>query len=299
MANFLKVNLQLFNDGEASTPTTTDTSGSNVVNAPQQSATQSRNPLSNVVYGKTEEIAPNAQGTESGTEQKPDGKSEYARVKEQYKEHWQKDVESIIKDRFKKYNTIEQQYNQYDSAIKMLMERHGAKDFDSLKEIIEADFYEDLADKEGLPIDKARELTQMKQENQLFKTQAESVQHQQQLEQKISDWYKQADALKQTYPDFNIDNFGDNKQFTDLLMAGIDVKTAYEICDIETIKSGIAKQTERNVVQNLQTSKGKRPVENGTNITPGITVKSSVKDLSKVDRAEIARRAMLGEKITF
>lgn len=296
----LAVNLSLFNDGEASTPAG-DESGSNGGFATPQTAnyTSSRNPLSNVQYGVADdgEQSLDAQGADVQT-QEIDRRAQFERFKSEYKDLYGSEVESIIKSRFKKYNSLEQQLSNYDPIIQSLMEVHGAKDIDELRNIVEDMTYERLADEEGLTTEQARRLKQAERENKQLKSVFHEQEQQKVINETIAEWNRQADALKQTYSDFDFNQWTTNKQFMDLLGAGIDVKTAYEIVDLPNIKAGTARQAERNVVANIQ-AKGRKIPENGVNGTPGMVVKASVKDLSKADREEIARRAMRGETIKF
>lgn len=87
-----------------------------------------------------------------------------------------------------------------------------------------------------------------------------------------------------------------------MLRAGVPVRHAYEVVHMEEIKAGVAQltaqATEKQVVDGIR-ARGARPQENGTTSQSAFTVKDDVSKLSKKDRAEIARRAMMGEKITF
>ena len=59
-----------------------------------------------------------------------------------------------------------------------------------------------------------------------------------------------------------------------------------------------AAQAEKRVVENVR-AKGARPAENGVAAQSGFVVKDDVSKLSRKERAEIARRAMRGETISF
>ena len=55
---------------------------------------------------------------------------------------------------------------------------------------------------------------------------------------------------------------------------------------------------EKNTVAKIK-NKSSRPAENGTSSSSSAIVKSDVSNLTKADRAEIARRAAKGEIISF
>jgi hypothetical protein len=309
MKRFLKVDLNMFNDAgsaQAGAPATnTGSTGTQtgVVNAPQQPATpqssKPQQPLANVVYGIQAETTPNAPGADGGTAQTPDRKTEYARFKDQYKDIFQGEVEAIIKDRFKKYNGIEQQFGQINPLINMLMEQHGVKDLPSLQRIVENNSIESIADRDGLTVEQAREVQKLRRENEQLRNVTQSGEQERIINQRIAEWQSQAKAMEKDYPDFNLDAWADNEKFMQMLSSGIDVKTAYEVCDISNVKANVAKQMERNVLSDIQARGSKKLPENGVTNTPGMTVKSSVGALTRDDRAEIARRVARGEQIQF
>jgi hypothetical protein len=313
----------MFNETGGTSGASTGSSGTNmgsagvsgVVNALQQAGTQSSRqasqPLANVVYGKQAEPNPNAQGSVGGTEQKlPNGsndpnsqvvdrKTEYARFKDQYKDIFQGEIEAIIKDRFKKYNGLEQQLGQYTPLVNMLMEQYDVKDISDLQRIIEDSSIENIADRDGLTVEQAREVQRLRRENEQLRTTTQSIEQEKIINQRIADWQRQANEMVKDYPDFNLDAWANNDKFMSMITAGVDVRAAYEVCDISNIKSNVAKQMERNVVSNLQARGGKKLSENGMANAPGMTVKASVNALSREDRAEIARRVARGENIQF
>ena len=322
MDDFLKVNLTMFDDGTqmstGTSPTTATPEGSNPVNSPQAvkyepKQNKSSQNLSNVVYGKQEtateptpptttepkaDSTPNAQG-ETTQVTLEDRKALYKQFKEQYKDLYGAEVESIIKERFKKFNGLEQQLGQYSPIVNLLMERHGAKDPNELYSKISQEVYETIADRDGLTVEQVREIETLKLENARLREKTQTVEQETAMNQRIADWKSQADTMKTEYPDFNIDEWASNEQFMNLLFAGVNVKSAYEVCNISGIKANVAKQMEKNVVSNIQAKGQTKIKENGLNPSAGMTIKASVKDLTKEDRAEIARRARMGETITF
>ena len=290
-------------DGEGSGDSSATTStGSNTANAPQNTSSTQK-----VIYGKQVEDEseadldePSSEGPNAQDDNKtiPDRKESFARFKEEYKDLYGQEVESIIKGRFKKYAGIEQQMAQQNPIIDLLMEQHGVNDLDKLFDILQETTLESVADKEGLTIEQAKEMMKLKNENKMFKNKVQTEEQEQIINQRVADWYRQSDVLKQTYSDFSLQEWANNPQFMGLLEANIDVKTAYEICNLDNIKTNTAKQTEKAVVENIKV-KGIRPTENGLNQTPGVVIKSRVEEFTKEDRAEIARQVMMGKKIVL
>ena len=87
-----------------------------------------------------------------------------------------------------------------------------------------------------------------------------------------------------------------------MLRAGVPMKHAYEVINLEGVKANAAKNAaeiaEKNVVQGIR-AKGQRPREVGTSSQTGIT---TGKDISKLDLDGIKdalERARRGENVTF
>ena len=122
------------------------------------------------------------------------------------------------------------------------------------------------------------------------------------MERQVQKWRGEAEQMKALYPGFDLETESRDPQFLSMLRFGVPVQTAYEVLHMEEIKTGIAQMTaratEKQVVDGIR-AKGVRPQENGTAAQSGFTIRDDVHKLTKKDRAEMARRAARGEKITF
>lgn len=117
-------------------------------------------------------------------------------------------------------------------------------------------------------------------------------------EKKISDYEvkalekeleKEAKELKKVYPDFDENKELENEVFVKLMLAGLDMKTAYEAVHLGDIKKAAEKPEKKTA----------RPEENGSAGGGSALFKSGVYALSKKDRADLAKRAQKGEIIRF
>lgn len=293
----------MFNDEEGTAPSFSSNEGSDSVNAPQTNDDNSSSEPK-VIYGKqdTSETSGSksldAQGKETTQTPAEDRKAQYAKFKEEFKDFYGADVESAIKGRFKKNIDVEKQLGQITPLLSILQEKYGEKDITKLSQRLQDEYFEAIADQKGWTAEEAKEFYQTKNENQQLKSVFHEQQEQQHIEQVYKRWSEESSELKKTYADFDFSKWSQNQQFVDLLGAGISVRQAYELCDMENIIANKAKQVEANVVSNIQ-AKGKRIQENGTKPTPGIVVKSSVDNLTNADLDEIERRVRAGEKISF
>ena len=112
-------------------------------------------------------------------------------------------------------------------------------------------------------------------------------------------WVAQAEALRQgDYPDFDFLAESRNPAFRQLVRSGLPVRTAYEALHLREILARAVRETEEQVASDIR-ARGSRPAETGATAQAPFLVKGDVSRFTKADRAEIARRAMKGEIITF
>lgn len=263
-----------------------------------------------VVYGKQPEPTPNTvvqTATEQKTEPNVDPvarKAEFDRIMGDYKDLFQEKTQSIIDKRFKETKNLEKQLGDTRPILDTLMSKYGVEDGDvaKLTKAIEADdqYWEELADKEGLTVEQYKMKQKLESENASLKKVQNDIQAQQKTQQIYQAWLQEADTIKANdYPDFNLEAELSNTQFVNLIGSGhIDLKTAYEVLHMGEIKSGVAKKAESNVANTIRAN-GQRPSENGTASQSGVITKSDVSKLSRQDREEVARRVARGEKIEF
>ncbi len=109
---------------------------------------------------------------------------------------------------------------------------------------------------------------------------------------------KQAAETKEVYPDFDFEKEIKNPEFMRLLKLGVGVKNAYEVANIDAILENNTKAAEKKVVDSIRL-KGNRPVENGSEGASGILLSGNASKLSRKERAELAKRAAKGERISL
>lgn len=296
----------MFDDGEDTTPDTIEGS------EPTAIAQQSRSPIitssrtrpdsSLLTYGEfeegeeTTESTPNAQGNET------DKKALWAEIKEQYKEQYGEDVQSIVKDRFKKNSAIEQRLGKVDPIISMLMEKYEANSEEHLLELVQNDTIETYADREGLTLEQAKETYKVKNENVQLKKQLSefaSKDQQEVIDQQINKWRGEEAVIQKEIPEFKLDTFADNKQFMDLLAAGIEMKVIYQVLNLDSIIAKTVQTAQKNTATNIK-ARGNKITEAAAKNAPGMIVTSNAYNLTTKElRDDANKRAARGERITF
>lgn len=112
---------------------------------------------------------------------------------------------------------------------------------------------------------------------------------------------REAEELKKLYPGFDLKGELSNPRFRAMMASPeIDMRSAYEICHRDEIFSSAmasaARVAREKTVQGILAT-GTRP--NETEAADGSSLGTDVKSLSKKQRAQYARRAALGERVTF
>lgn len=228
-----------------------------------------------------------------------------ALIKGQYKEQFGKEFQKAFDRRYgKEIRATQERMKGQQPIIDLLSTRYGVKDgdMDGLMKAIQGDkgMWESAAEEAGMPVDQYKAFQAMRAENQrLHEAQRESIARQI-AQRQAAQWQADSAGMTDIYPGFDLQAELQNPAFKAMLRAGASVRNAYEACHIDEIKTRLvqetAKTTEKKVTDNIR-AKGGRPAEAGG--APGVTVKFSVENSTKEQRAELARRAKAGEKIRF
>ena len=224
----------------------------------------------------------------------------------EFKDFYTKDTQNIINRRFKETKILEERLGKSQSILDLLMERYGIADGDTekLKGAIDKDnaYWIRAAKEAGMSVEQYKRLQRFRDENRERLDAQRQRRLQEKMEGQLQKWYKEGEELQKLYSGFDLAAEVREPRFRALLRSGIPVRHAYEVIHMDEIKARVAetaaKNMERQVVAGSR-AKGVRPAENGTAAQSGFTVKGDVSKLTRKDRAEIARRAARGEKITF
>ena len=263
-----------------------------------------KNSLADVRYGIQHDTTPAAKVEETSTDDR-NAKFE-ALIKGEYKDLYDARVQDTIQKRLKGSKETVDKYNALTPTIEVLAKKYGvdANDIEALNKAIEEDdtYFEDEALEKGITVEQLKEIRKMERENAELKRQMEEQNRKDNANKLYSQWMEQSETTKQVYPNFDLRAEMQNPKFVDLLRSNIDVRTAYEVIHKDDIISGAMQFTAKKVEQKIANkimANGARPSENGNSSQGAALTKSDVSQLTKADRAEIARRVARGEKISF
>ena len=319
-----KVDLQLFNDGgatggaEGSVAATEN--APKVETKPSGSNRRSKSgEYDNVVFGKQEGTTSDG-ATSLGAEGKPTGagntdvtttsntleerRKAYDDFINENKDFYQEDFQKAFNRRFKEVKGIEAELASHKEVVDMLKSRYGVDDVAKVKTALAEDteYWEAVAEEHGMTVDQYHAMQKLEQENKELKAMRQREIGQQQFKQQIDAWYQEADKVKELYPSFDFKAEAQNPEFLSLLKSGVGVEHAYKMIHFDELTQNaarVAAQTADAQAQAKIKQKASRPSENGTSSKTAVVVKNDVSNLTRRDRAEIARRVARGEKISF
>lgn len=301
---FIRVRLQLFAEGAAGAAG--DAGSGSPAGSTLATSQGAKSPLADVKYGKQDSgAAQAASGQEPIVADERQSRFE-AMIKGEYKDLYDARVQDTIQRRLKASKETVDKYNASIPVLEMLGKKYGVdyNDAEALTKAIEDDdsYYEDEALEKGLSVEQLKSIRKMERENADLKRQMQEQAVREDAERIYAGWMDQSAALKQVYPNFDLNTELANPRFVDLLRSNIDVRTAYEVLHKDEIIPAAMAFTAQSVQQKLANSIAAgagRPQENGIGQRASAVVKSDVSQLTKADRAEINRRVARGERISF
>ena len=319
-----KVDLQLFNDGgaagaEGSVATTADAPKTDI--KPSGSSRRSKvGEFDNVVFGKQEGTTAD-DTTSLDAEGKPMGagntdvtttsntleerkKAFNDLINGEYKDLYQEEFQRVFDRRFKQVKGMEAELASNKEVIDMLKSRYGVDDVAKLKTALSEDteYWESVAEQHGMTVEQYHAMQKLERENAELKAIRQRQIGQQQFQQQIDDWYREADRVKELYPSFDFKTEAQNPEFLSLLRNGNSVEHAYKVLHFDELTQNaarVAAQTADAQAQARMKQKASRPSENGTSSKSAVIVKNDAASLTRRERAEIARRVARGETIRF
>lgn len=247
--------------------------------------------------------------TEGGPQES--GKASFADLLKDpdYKREYDGRVQAAIQQRFKNQADLQGQLDSYAPLMEMLGSKYGidGSDVNAVLEAVQNDdsYYEEEAMQQGLTVEQLKYIKKIERETAALKQAQEEAQRRQASEQIYNRWMAEAEDLKRTFPNFDLQAEAENpvtgESFLRMLQNGVPVRTAYQVTHMDEIMSGAmaytAQQTAKKVTDTIQ-ARGARPAENGRAATARV-VSTDPGRMTKAEREELSRRAQRGERITF
>lgn len=282
-------------------------------------------PFANVIFGKQEGAAaqkatetPKAE-TATETPKTTDRKAEFDKLMQgDYKDLFEQKLADARKQGEDSMRGDAERYRQLSPLLEILGRKHGITpdysgnfDLNKLSAAVKAEddnYWAEEAlrtgeDKDVLKQKHEREqlVARLQRENASLREAEQRRLGEERARKTYAMWTDQAAKAKNVYPSLDLNKeLAGNPKFGELLRAGVDVKTAFEVIHKDEIMPAAMGYAAQHVEQKLGAkiaAQAARPRENGGN-SP-VQVKTDVSSLTRAERREIAKRVARGERITF
>ena len=225
-------------------------------------------------------------------------------IKGEYKDIHTEEFSKQLNRRFNEAEGLRKQLDSQSRLIDLISYKYGESDLEKLSQLIEADNHmlEQEAYEKNLPVEVLAELKGLKHQADMERMARETLERRQKERQQYAQWLREGEELKSIYPDFDLEEEVQNKNFVGMRRSGVDVKAAYEaIHTTDIVEKAVRRvmNTSAKAVTDTIAARGMRPKENAGSDNSSAVYKRDVSSLTAKEREEIARRVARGEKISF
>lgn len=253
-----------------------------------------------------------AAAAENPTEEKPNAASRMSWDEIMADPEYNKQMQAVVQARLRTAKASEEAMQKLTPALEVLARKHGIDpenmDYDALSKAIsdDDDYYEDKALQMGVSVETAKKMDQ--QERDTARRQREETQtvERQRIQQHIQKMEQQGEALKKTFPNFDLRKELQNPAFARMTApnVGISVEDAYYAVHRNEIQAAAmqvtAQQTAKKIANSIQSGQ-RRPAENGTSGQAASVTTFDYRNASREQREALKRQireaAARGEKV--
>lgn len=210
-------------------------------------------------------------------------------------------MQETVQKRVSKLKGADDAMKALSPALEMMAKRYGvdATDYSALSSAMLDDdaFYQQRALDMGVSVDVAKRLDQAERLEQARQRDEELSEQERQIREHLAGLYQQAEALKQRFPDFDLDREMQNRDFVYMTQpgSGLSVEDAYFAIHRQELMES-AKQSAQRAMASTIASGQMRPNETGTKKAG--SAPAARPNMSKEHREELKQRFRNGERIT-
>ena len=225
---------------------------------------------------------------------------------------YNKQMQSVVQSRLKSAKTAEDTLAKLTPALEVLARKFGQDpanmDYEALAQAIndDDDYYEDKALQMGVSIETAKKMDQQERDTARQQREQARTLEQQKFQNHIQKLEQQGEAMKKTFPNFDLRKELQNPAFARMTSpnVGISVEDAYYAVHRNEIQTAAmqatAQQTAKKISNSIQ-SGSRRPDENGTTgQAPSVTTfdyRTASREQREALKKQIREAAMRGEKL--
>ena len=326
MKLFKWLNLQLFAEGGEGGEGAAQT-GDNSVDAEQQELLDLGVPKDKI-RKRAKVKAPSVSGTQTHEEQptqeqvaSADNPTEETQTDKPQRMSWDeikadpeynKEIQAIVQSRLKKAKQSEETLAKVTPMLEVLARKYNLDaeniDYDKLNKAVNDDnaYYENRALELGVPVETAKKIDQQERDTARQQREEARTIEQQKIADHIRKLEQQGEALKATFPNFDLRQELQDQRFARLTAPGVglSVEDAYYAIHRNEIQSAasqvIAQKTAEKIAASIQAGQ-QRPTENGTSAqAPSVTTfdyRNASKEQREALKRQIREAAARGEKV--
>lgn len=211
-------------------------------------------------------------------------------------------VQGAINSRFKNAQDWQGQLEATNDAISILYSKYDLEvgDTEGLKKAIAGDdeLISSAAEREGFTVDAYRDQLNLRTEAAKGRALAESIRQETERRETFERWDREAEELRQAFPNFDLNAELDNQNFVEALDRVGNVQDAFMIAHMQDILSGAMNNSQQRTIQNLQ-AQAARPAENGVSHQAAVTRKTDPSKLTDEDMDKIFSGVAQGKSYRF
>lgn len=227
------------------------------------------------------------------------------RIKGDDKKFFDESVQNVINKRFKETKNMEATLNSIQPLLNAIAEDYGITDVNNSEAIVNAYLNNEQriverATKNGLSVENQKLIDSMQSELDSLR-QKEAVKQQAANEQALrSKWDDESREIVESIDsDFNLEEAFQNDEFYNCVVKqNLPLKMAYFCAFEDKYNENLAKKAEKEVTDRIK-ARGSRPPENGSQAQATASSNFNVSNLTREQRADMARRAERGERVGF
>ena len=289
MAYIYKLNLQLFAEGGegggegAATGESAGDPGQRLlelgvpaekIRKRQKAAPATKLPEGAVMQKAAEPVAGAENTEETKTEETKAPRMSWDEIKAD--PEYSKEIQAIVQTRLKSSKAAEETLSKMDPVWEVMGRKYNLDPqspsfHDELVKAVNDDnaYYEDKAIEMGVPIETAKKIDQQEREAARRQREEARTLEQQKIQQHIQSLEQQGEAMKQTFPNFDLRKELQNPAFARMTSPGVglSVEDAYYAVHRKEIQAAAMQVTAQKTAQKISNSiqaGQRRPAENGT-----------------------------------
>ena len=228
---------------------------------------------------------------------------------------YNKSMQETMQKRLAKSKAAEDKLSKLEPALELIARSHGIDvsdmanlDIDAFVKSVTEDtaFYEDKAAELGIPVETAMKLELLEKNKAKRDAEERQTIEMKKLEQHYRGLVSQGEALKATFPNFNLEQELQNPVFVRMTSpeGGISVEDAYYAVHRKEIQQASIKAAAQTISEKMSSSIAsgmRRPMENGSQSKPASVSTMDYRNMSREQRESLKKQIMQasarGEKL--